>query len=128
VGRRLPVVDRQNPRRLLGLIRREDIVRAYRVGISRRLDLQERADKLRLGRLTGTEFIEILVEPGSPQAGKSVRELSLPAECLLTTARRGDKVILLHGDTQIREGDRIVALAHPDCAADLAALFGKKDR
>ena len=125
---RLPVVDRQNPRRLLGLIRREDIVRAYRVGISRRLDLQERADKLRLGRLTGTEFIEILVEPGSPQVGKSVRELSLPAECLLTTARRGDKVILLHGNTQIQEGDRIVALAHPDCARELTALFGKKDR
>jgi len=47
---RLPGVDRGNPRRLVGLIRRNDIVRAYQVGISRRLDLQERADKLRLGK------------------------------------------------------------------------------
>jgi CIC family chloride channel protein len=120
---RLPVVDRQNPRRLVGLIRRSDIVRAYRVGISRRLDLQERADKLRLGRLTGTEFIEIRVEPGSPQAGRQVRELPLPQECLLTTARRGDKVILLHGDTRIQEGDHLVALADSDCARSLVEIF-----
>jgi chloride channel protein, CIC family len=120
---RLPVVERGNPRRLVGLIRRSDIVRAYRVGIARRLDLQERADKLRLGRLTGTEFIEIQVEPGSPQAGRLVRELSLPEECLLTTARRGNKVILLHGDTRIQEGDRLIALADPGCAQTLVQAF-----
>jgi CIC family chloride channel protein len=120
---RLPVVDRGSPRRLVGLIRRSDIVRAYRVGISRRLDLQERADRLRLGRLTGTEFVEIRVEPGSPQAGRRVRELPLPEDCLLTTARRGNKVILLHGDTRIQEGDRLVALADPSCAESLVEVF-----
>ena len=120
---RLPVVDRQDPHRLLGMIRRSDIVRAYRVGINRRLDLQDRADKLRLGKLTGTEFVEIVVEPGSPQAGKRVRDLPLPDDCLLTTARRGNKVILLHGHTAIQEGDRIVALADPDCAGSLSEIF-----
>jgi CIC family chloride channel protein len=120
---RLPVVDRQNPRRLLGVIRRSDIVRAYRVGISRRLDLQERADKLRLGNLTGTEFVEIPIEHNSPLAGQRVKDLPLPADCLLTTARRGDKVILLHGNTTIREGDRIVALADPACAQHLLNMF-----
>jgi CIC family chloride channel protein len=120
---RLPVVDRQNPRRLLGLIRRNDIVRAYQVGISRRLDLQQRADKLRLGKLTGTEFVEIVVEPGSLLAGKRVRELSLPDGCLLTTLRRGNKVILLHGDTQIQEGDRIVALADASSAQRLQEIL-----
>ncbi len=120
---RLPVVDRQNPRRLLGLIRRSDIVRAYRVGIGRRLDLQERADRLRLGKLTGTEFVEIRVDPGSPQAGRQVREVPLPPDCLLTTARRGERVILLHGATRIHEGDRIVALADPQCAEKLREVF-----
>jgi CIC family chloride channel protein len=120
---RLPVVDRHNPRRLLGLIRRSDIVRAYRVGIGRRLDLQERADKLRLGKLTGTEFVEIRVDPGSPQAGRQVREVPLPPDCLLTTARRGEKVILLHGDTRIQAGDRIVALADPQCVEMLSEVF-----
>lgn len=125
---RLPVVDRRNPRRLLGLIRRSDIVRAYRVGISRRLDLQERVDKLQLGKLTGTEFVEILVKPGSPQVGKRVREVPLPEECLLTTARRGNKVILLHGDTRIQENDRIVALADPACAGTLHEVFQPIER
>jgi CIC family chloride channel protein len=120
---RLPVVDRQNPHRLLGLIRRSDIIRAYRVGINRRLDLQERADKLRLGKLTGTEFVEIVVDSHSPQAGRQVREVTLPDNCLLTTARRGDKVVLLHGDTRILAGDRIVALANPDCVHRLHQIF-----
>jgi CIC family chloride channel protein len=124
---RLPVVDRQNPHHLLGLIRRNDIVRAYKVGINRRLDLQERVDRLRLGALTGTEFVEILVEPESPQAGKQVREVPLPDDCLLTTARRGDKVILLHGETRIRPGDRIVALADPECARQLSLIFGAEE-
>ena len=120
---RLPVVDRQQPGRLLGLIRRSDIVRAYRVGISRRLDLQERADRLRLGKLTGTEFVEIVVKAGSPVVGKQVQEITLPEDCLLTTARRGDKVILLHGDTTVQEGDHIVALADPGCAQKLLETF-----
>jgi CIC family chloride channel protein len=120
---RLPVVDRQNPRRLLGLIRRSDIVRAYRVGINRRLDLQERADKLRLGKLTSTEFVEVVVEPASPVAGMQVREIPLPEDCLLTTARRGNKVILLHGNTTIRVGDRVVALTEPDCVEQLREAF-----
>jgi CIC family chloride channel protein len=120
---RLPVVDRQNPRRLLGLIRRSDIVRAYRVGINRRLDLQERADKLRLGKLTGTEFVEVVVESGSPVVGMQVREIPLPEDCLLTTARRGNKVILLHGDTRIQVGDRVVALTEPDCVEQLREAF-----
>jgi CIC family chloride channel protein len=120
---RLPVVARGDPRQLLGLIRRSDIVRAYRVGIGRRLDLQERADKLRLGKLTGTAFVEIRVDPGSPQAGRQVREVPLPPECLLTTARRGEKVLLLHGETRIQTGDRIVALADPQCAEKLREVF-----
>lgn len=120
---RLPVVDRQEPKRLLGLIRRSDIVQAYRVAIGRRLDWQERADKLRLGKLTGTEFVEILVRPGSPQAGRQLQDIPLPEQCLLITARRGEKVILLHGDTTIREGDRIVALADQVCASTLQEVF-----
>jgi CIC family chloride channel protein len=120
---RLPVVDRRNPRRLLGLIRRSDIVRAYRVGINRRLDLQERVDKLRLGKLTGTEFAEVVVQPFSPLIGKRVQELPLPEDCLLTTARRGNKVILLHGDSTIQEGDRIVAVADPTCVQTLHEIF-----
>jgi Trk K+ transport system NAD-binding subunit len=73
--------------------------------------------------LTGTEFIEIAVEPGSPQVGKRVRDMQLPEDCLLTTARRGNKGILLHGETRIQAGDRIVALGGPDCAQEVREMF-----
>ena len=46
---RLPVVDFGNPRRLLGLIRRGDIGRAYNVGVMRRVERQQRAEQLRQG-------------------------------------------------------------------------------
>lgn len=124
---RLPVVDRQDPELLLGMIRRSDIVRAYRVGIGRRLDFQERADRLRLSKLTGTEFVEVVVKPGSDMVGKQVRELSLPDDCLLTTVRRGDKVILLRGDTRVQEGDRIVALADSSCVPRLMEAFQSRE-
>jgi len=120
---RLPVVDRENPKRLLGMIRRNDIVRAYRVGISRRRDFQQRADRLKLGRLTGMEFFEIKVQSDSPVVGKMIQELPLPDDCLLTTARRGDKVVLLHGNTKINQGDQIVALVNPESMAELFKIF-----
>jgi Trk K+ transport system NAD-binding subunit len=52
-----------------------------------------------------------------------VRDLVLPDGCLLTTARRGDKVILLHGNTMIQVGDRIVALTDPACVQKLHEAF-----
>jgi CIC family chloride channel protein len=41
---RLPVVDPSNPRRLLGIIRRGDLGRAYNVGIMRRAERQHRLE------------------------------------------------------------------------------------
>jgi len=52
-----------------------------------------------------------------------VRDLPLPDDCLLTTARRGDKVILLHGNTRLQAGDRIVALVAPERAGEVGRLF-----
>jgi CIC family chloride channel protein len=109
----LPVVDRRDPGRILGLIRRADIVRAYRIGLGRRLDLRERAARLEKDRLAGSEFVELDIAPGSPLVGQQVRDLALPSGCLLTTVRRGDRVILLNEDSTLRAGDRLTAFAEP---------------
>ncbi len=106
---RLPVVDRANPRRLVGLVRRSDIIRAYQLGIVRKAEIQHRAERLRLGKLDRTEFVDIVLPPDSPVVGKRVADLDLPHECVLVSIRRGREVIIPHGSTILRAGDRITA-------------------
>ena len=120
---RLPVVDRHNPKRLLGAIRRHDIVRAYKVGIGRKLEMQARAEQLRLGKLTGTEFIDVQVSDHSPAAGQSIKELKLPEECVLVSIMRDNRVLIPHGDTRLMPGDRLTALVGTDHVSEFRHLF-----
>ena len=124
---RMPVVDRHNPQKLLGAVRRNDIARAYRRGILRRDDLSERANQLRTSRNSGTAFIEVRVEPGSMAAGKKVKELNLPDDVLLTTRIHDAQHHLLHGDDVLTPGDEVLALAEPDAVDKVKKLFQKKE-
>lgn len=120
---RLPVVDRQNSRRLVGAIRRHDIVRAYKVGIGRKLEMQTRAEQLRLGRLTGTEVIDVVLAPQSPAAHQAVKELNLPEDCVLVSIARDNRVLIPHGDTRLTPGDRLTALVKEECMREFRQIF-----
>jgi CIC family chloride channel protein len=120
---RLPVVDRHNPRHLVGMLRRQDVIRAYNLGILRRLDAQQQADRLRLGKIGGTEFLEIELGPESAATGRKLREMPLPESCLVVSIQRGRKVIIPHGDTVLEEGDKVVAFATEECARELRGVF-----
>jgi len=124
---RMPVVDRRDPKKLLGAVRRTDIARAYQRGILRRDILTERANLLRASRSGGTEFIELRVEPGSEVAGKKVKDLELPEDVLLTTRFHGSEHHLLHGNDVLSPGDMVLALAEPDVVDDLQLLFRRKE-
>ena len=43
---RLPVVSHDDPYRLLGLVRREDIIRAYNLALTRRTEIQHRTRQM----------------------------------------------------------------------------------
>ena len=124
---RMPVVDRKNPKKLVGAVRRNDIARAYQRGILRRDVLTERANLLRASRSGGTEFIELRVEPGSVVAGKKVKELDLPEGVLLTTRFHGTEHHLLHGNDVLSPGDMVLALAEPEVVDDLQLMFRHKE-
>ncbi len=120
---RMPVVERDDPQKLLGAIRRSDITRAYQRGILRRDLLAERSNQLRASRSGGTEFLELKVQPGSPAAGKKVKELHLPEGVLLTTRFHGNEHHLIHGDDVLEPGDIVLALAEQDVVEQLKELF-----
>lgn len=110
---RLPVVTRDNPRQLLGVIRRSDAVRAYDVALSHRAAMRHRTHQARLGAFLTDKLDveEVTVEPGASCEGKCVREVAWPGECVLTTLRRGRQVLIPHGDTVLKAGDVLTVVA-----------------
>ena len=120
---RLPVVDANDPRRLLGIIRRQDIVRAYHRGLIGRQELRDRSVQQRIAKAGTTDLVELHVRADSAAAGKRVRDLHLPEGVLLTTRRRGTGQQLLHGQDTLEVGDVVRALAEPQAVEELKGLF-----
>jgi CIC family chloride channel protein len=111
---RLPVVDPENAKHLLGVVRRDDITRAYNLALSRRADLQYRAQRQSLSNIDGTIFSEIVLDPTSPVIGKRLSELSpsFPEQCILVSVRRGSRLLIPHGDTVFQAGDRVTVFVN----------------
>ena len=112
---RVPVVSRDNPRHLLGLIRRNEIVRAYELGMVRR--------GFALGHLPGmpkgTAEAQFPIPPEAPIVGKALAELNLPEDILVIHIHRDGETIIPHGDTILQAGDVVTLLARD---GDLEAL------
>jgi CIC family chloride channel protein len=112
---RLPVVANEKSRRLVGVLRRRDIVRAYERAIARRAQAQHQAEALRLSKLNRARFTQVVIPPGAPSDGQRVSELDLPPECLIVSIHRGRKLLVPHGYTLLEAGDRVTVLADEVC-------------
>lgn len=110
---RLPVVARDDPAKLIGLIRRNDIIRAYNLALTRRAEVQHRTKRMQLGNIDGTEFVELQLSKGDHAIGKSFLDLAnlMPEECVLVSIRRNGKVIIPHGTSTFQVGDHITVFA-----------------
>lgn len=108
---RLPVVAKDNPAQLVGWVRRDDIIRAYNMAITRRAELQHRSKRMQLRNLDSTEFVEIEIKQGDSAVNKAILDVApkLPKECILVSIRRNGKMMIPHGDTTLQVGDRITA-------------------
>jgi CIC family chloride channel protein len=120
---RMPVVDPQDPTRMVGFLRRRDIIRAYRRAILHQLEAQHRDDSLRLGRLTHTNIVEIPLTSGMAAVGRRIRDLPLPPQTLVTSIRRDDEILIAHGETLLQPGDTMVVLAQHGAEDDLRRVL-----
>jgi len=116
---RLPVVSPDDPRRLIGIIRRRDIIRAYNMAMTRRAELEHQLQALRLGPLEDMEYVTEELPPDAWVVGKRVRDLVLPRECVLVSIRRGRQVIVPRGDTLFMAGDRVTVFTHRRCKVEV---------
>jgi len=123
---RLPVVARDNQSRLLGVLHRTDIVRAYDVALSRRVVTRHRAQQVRLGAFSGTNVEEIVVASGSPCAGKRISQVAWPRESVVATIRRGQQMIIPHGNTVLRVGDVLVVVAEGNAREQIRLVCMKE--
>jgi CIC family chloride channel protein len=110
---RLPVVDRNFPRRLVGVLRRSDIIRAYDLALTRRTTQRHQAQELMLDAITpeSVNISEVSVERNSACAGQKMCDVDWPGQCLVASIRRGSQVFIPHGDTLIQVGDLLVVVA-----------------
>ncbi len=120
---RLPVVEEEGSGRLVGLVRRSDIIRAYDRAMAARAHHQHRADVLRLGQVDNTRILQLRIPPDSPAVGQRISDLALPEECLVISVRRGRKLHMAHGYTTLEHGDRLTVFAGSGCALDVQRLL-----
>jgi CIC family chloride channel protein len=117
---RLPVVARSNPRKLLGVLRRADVIHAYDLALTRRVSQRHREQAVRLDALTPqrVDVSDVVLEFDSLADGKAIKEIPLPRESLIASVRRGGQVFIPHGDTVLHAGDVLVVVAGEDAARE----------
>ena len=78
--------------------------------------------KLRKGQYS---LIEEKVHPTAMAAGKALRDLALPAECVIVAVIRKGQLIIPRGDLVLQPADEILALVHASKLSQLARLLSR---
>lgn len=120
---RLPVVDPDQPRKLIGWISRADIIRAYERALTRRVAMQQQINQIRLGTVAGVQIVEETVEAGSRADAQPLCDVPWPGYSLVASIQRGSQVLIPHGDTLLKTGDRLTIICKHGEEEELANLL-----
>jgi len=111
---RLPVVERDHPRHIVGWLSRSAVVNAYKLALANRMKQRHRAEQVRLGAYSGAEVLELKLRGDSPLVGKKMSEIVWPRDSLVVSIQRGTHLMIPHGDTRLQKGDRIAVMIVAD--------------
>jgi len=121
---RLPVVDRYDDRKLIGILRRSDVIRAYDTALTRRVSSRHRAQQSRLDMLSGVTVEEVVVQPGAQCVGRRIRDVQWPPNSVIATLRRRRHVHIPRGDTVIHAGDVLAVVAEQETHVLIREICG----
>jgi hypothetical protein len=71
--------------------------------------------------------VGLTLGPSAP-AGRRIAEVPWPKSALVLAVRRGSEVVVSHGETELRAGDRLTMLVRSGIAASIAAAIGASAR
>jgi len=111
---RLPVLSQEDPDQILGLIRRQNIIRAYHLALTRRSEISHKVKQLELEMEDNLEVIHLLVNDRSAIAGKKVSEIAslLPEDSLLVSVKQDGRGVIPHGSTLVSPNDYLTIIVN----------------
>lgn len=116
----LPVVDPDNPGKLLGVLRRADIISAYAEAHAQSASMRKRVDDMRmLSERSETVLMSQAISSKSPLAGGHVRDARFPEGSTLVAIRRNDQTLIPSGATKLELGDVLEVLATRENAREV---------
>jgi len=122
---RLPVVSRHAPNKMVGLISRSDILRAYEVGLMRKQHTELVRERMSLRKMAEIEFREVTIPAGNPNVGKTVAELHLPHGVNVVSLERHDGTVLIpHGGTKVLAGDVLTLIVRLTRLDEVRKILG----
>lgn len=106
---RFPVVDENDPQKLVGMFRREEAVRAYHEALASRTDAELQRKRLAQRTAPGAGYYDFRIPVGSVADGRMLREVAWPEGSTLVSIRRGLEVLVPSGGTVLLPGDVVTA-------------------
>ena len=119
----IPVVSRRDRRKLLGMLRRDDIIRAYARATR---DIEERRYRTRLMQMqeaAGERLVSFTLKREDAAVGRRIMELHLPQDALVISVRRGRQTLVARGGVYLEAGDTLTVLTHPEHQAEILRLL-----
>ena len=124
---RLPVVDDANPTLVVGMFRRESVVRAYHHALGTATGRELYRERVRLRSQPGAAFFEVSIVRASPLAIQSVKDVPWPDGAILVSIRRETSVLIPHGNTRIEPGDKLTFFGTGAARVDVGHLMEPTD-
>ncbi len=120
---RLPVIPRDGSGKLLGVISRSDILRAYDVGVVRKQRGQLKEHDVQLRKFSEAEYMDFVLQEEDKCNKAMVRELSIPETVSMVSIRRGGQIIIPKGETRLQSGDVITVYGKKEDLKNIKELF-----
>jgi CIC family chloride channel protein len=122
---RLPVVTRQAPSKYLGMLRRENIIRAYNRAITHRTNITHRLKSIKKHGVPDINVMEIVITAEMTCAERRLGDFAgqLPPDSIVASIQRSNRVLIPRGDTILQVGDHLTLLVKPDQAEAVQSAF-----
>ncbi len=107
----LPVQDAQSYK-IVGLITRSGILRAYNASAIHAVDTRHQVEKLHKNTPDGV-FVEMEIPDDSPLTGRQLKDVTLSEDALIVSVTRQQGAIIPHGNFVIQSQDRLLVYVAP---------------